>query len=315
MTGVARRAIRIWRLTDGKPGHDNQTRGLSDALAECTPVEVFDVAVGASALASAWSVARGRLDGTLPRADLVLGAGHRTHLGLLTAARCNTAPAIVLMKPSLPLRLFDLCIIPEHDEIAPAANVILTRGAINRIRPGSDACEHIGLVLIGGPSAHYTWPQARVIEQVRCVIEENEASRWTVAVSRRTPLATLQVLKRTLPARTPVLASEDVGPDWLARELPRAGRVWVTQDSVSMVYESLTAGAATGLIELTSATETRITRAMRALENEGAVLGFSAWRAGHRLAPPKTPLHEAARCAREVLQRFSPDRINLRPPG
>jgi mitochondrial fission protein ELM1 len=39
-------------------------------------------------------------------------------------------------------------------------------------------------------------------------------------------------------------------PDWLPTQLARADQAWVTADSVSMVYEALTAGAAVGVLDV-----------------------------------------------------------------
>ena len=38
------------------------------------------------------------------------------------------------MKPSLPRRWFDLCIVPQHDGVAADAHTLVTEGALNRIR-------------------------------------------------------------------------------------------------------------------------------------------------------------------------------------
>ena len=43
------------------------------------------------------------------------------------------------MKPSLPRRCFDLCIVPRHDGLAPDAHTLVTEGALNRIRPAARA--------------------------------------------------------------------------------------------------------------------------------------------------------------------------------
>jgi uncharacterized protein len=45
---------------------------------------------------------------------------------------------VVLMKPSLPRRWFDLCILPQHDGIAADAHTLVTEGALNRVRPAPD---------------------------------------------------------------------------------------------------------------------------------------------------------------------------------
>ena len=132
--------------------------GLVEALARLIPIEVIqsEVLLPLAALGgisfgqpSAWK--------GLPSPDLLLGAGHRTHLSLLAARRSRGGKAVVLMQPTLPLYLFDLCLIPEHDGIAPRKNVVLTRGALNRIRPSDRQESGQGLLLVGGPSAHFGW--------------------------------------------------------------------------------------------------------------------------------------------------------------
>ena len=74
---------------------------------------------------------------TLPTPDLLLGAGHHTHLSLLAARRIRGGKVVVLMRPSLPPGLFDLCLIPEHDAPPARPNVLATRGALNRIQPAA----------------------------------------------------------------------------------------------------------------------------------------------------------------------------------
>ena len=34
------RKLVVWLVTDGKPGHENQSRGLAEALARATPTEI-----------------------------------------------------------------------------------------------------------------------------------------------------------------------------------------------------------------------------------------------------------------------------------
>ncbi|MDQ2694705.1 MAG: mitochondrial fission ELM1 family protein, partial [Pseudomonadota bacterium] len=107
----------IWRFSDGRPGHDNQSLGLAEALARLMPVQVFTLAP-LPPLPALAGLLTGRAPAALrlPAPDLILGAGHRTHLSLLAARRSRGGRAVVLMSPSLPLRWFDLCLIPEHDD-------------------------------------------------------------------------------------------------------------------------------------------------------------------------------------------------------
>ncbi|MEZ5579447.1 MAG: ELM1/GtrOC1 family putative glycosyltransferase [Candidatus Competibacteraceae bacterium] len=120
------RPLVVWRFSDGKAGHDNQSGGLTEALARLRPVEIV-TPQRLTPIAALLALAGGRLTAwpDLPVPDLLVGAGPGTHLSLLAAQR--RARAVVLMRPSLPLALFDLCLIPEHDTPPVRVNVLATR--------------------------------------------------------------------------------------------------------------------------------------------------------------------------------------------
>ena len=154
------RGLRIWRFSDGKAGHDNQSRGLIEALGRLRPVEAIELSPLPNVQAMVAWLQSPLAWRTLLTPDLLVGAGHRTHLSLLAARHNRGGRAVVLMRPSLPLTLFDLCLIPEHDLPPVGPNVLATRGALNRIRPSSTLEPDRGLLLIGGPSAHFGWDDA-----------------------------------------------------------------------------------------------------------------------------------------------------------
>jgi mitochondrial fission protein ELM1 len=103
------RSLIVWRILDGKPGHEKQTRGLSQALASLVPVSLHDLPSNRR-----WRDWLHWLGGTfpagqdLPRPDLILIAGHATHWAGLAARRAHGGRLIVLMRPSLPRGWFDL---------------------------------------------------------------------------------------------------------------------------------------------------------------------------------------------------------------
>ena len=105
---------------------------------------------------------------------------------MLAVRRAFGGRAIVLMKPSLPMRFFDLCIIPEHDGVRPGKNVLLSEGVLNRMEPGTEKDPHKGLILLGGPSAHYGWDEKHLLQQIAEVIRQDPRA-WIVATSRRNP--------------------------------------------------------------------------------------------------------------------------------
>ena len=96
----------------------------------------------------------------------------------------------------------------------------------------------------------------------------------------------------------------DTPPGWAMEQVARSARAWVTEDSVSMVYESLTAGAATGLLAVPRLGETRITAGVAELQRAGFVTPFADWQRTGRLSTSPERLAEADRVAEVVLARF-----------
>lgn len=298
----------IWRITDGKRGHERQTQGLVQALAQLMPVKVIDLRAQSRWRAlSQWLTGRfAAVDGGTPP-DLIIGAGHGTHLTMLAAARACGGRTVVLMKPSLPLGWFDLCLLPEHDASADRPNVIWTRGALNAVQPTRDKDATAGLILLGGISAHYRWDETRVLEQICSVVERTPAMRWTLTTSPRTPASTLAALRAMSMPRLQLVPIEEATEDWLPAQLQRAAQVWVTPDSVSMLYEALTAGAAVGVFELQRTGAGRVARGVDRLLCAGLVRSYPDWQGGQPLAAAAEEFNEAARCARWIKQNWFPD--------
>jgi mitochondrial fission protein ELM1 len=296
MMQVSLSRIRI--LSDGRAGHENQSLGLALALAKRTgaahEVVRFDPGEGL------W--ARIRRAATGEGIDLLIGAGHSTHLPLCWAGHLLGARTIVIMRPSLPLWFFDLALVPRHDCKRGAvdhARRIVTRGALNRIPEPDDrpSKEARGLVLLGGPSRHHGWDGVSLASAVTRAVASRGELAWTVADSRRTPEGFLAGLE--LPAGVERVAHAATGPGWLAGELARSSVVWVTEDSVSMVHEAVTAGAATGVLPMPRLGKSRVVRAVDELVEDGFAVRFP-----EEPSPAAAGLHEASRCAECILNRW-----------
>ena len=278
----------IWIISDGKPGHLNQSLGLAEALVRLRPELKFDVRSindGISLLKT----------DTSPK--LILSAGRRTHWWSWLCKLRFKAKNVVMMRPSLPLACFDLVLVPEHDQMKGGSDrVEATSGALNRMVPG-DKLAGSALVLVGGPSKHVRWKDQEVINQLQQIRSANPDRALRVATSRRTPDKFLERLKG-LP-NTEIIQPESVGSDWLPRTLAETERVWATSDSISMVYEALTAGCAVSLIGLESAANSRTQRGMQMLVDAGLVdyrTDFESTRSGDCRA-------EATRCAQIILEK------------
>ena len=295
----------LWQLHDEKPGHHNQLRGLANALADLLPLEVHSLRAPSRrrSLAALWSK-KFPLGEDLPAPDLILGAGHATHLAVLAARRTCGGQAVVLMKPSFPIALFDLCLIPEHDQVAESEKVISTRGVLNVIRPTEQHDSKSGLLLIGGPSAAHDWSDERMLEQIATITTSTPAIEWKLTNSRRTPSSFLSQLAERNFTNLQTTPHQETHADWVPSQLARAAQVWVSEDSVSMVYESLTSGAAVGVLEVPSKRRGRVAAGIDSLLENAWATRFDAWQPGSLLAPPPAQLDEARRCAEIVCRRF-----------
>ncbi len=294
----------IWRLTDGKAGHENQTAGLVAAMKRLrSGVQCHDVSCGArlSLLERLRAVDAAATDLAPP--DLILGAGHRTHLPLIYTKKRYGGRTVVLMSPSIPHRFFDLVFLPRHDTAGRfRSNCVPTIGALNRVTPSRAQRDDLGVMLIGGPSRQYGWSELALVNQVNEIVRTAPEVSWQLTTSRRTPTTCLPKLQ-ALSSRLTVVPCEETDPNWVPRKLSKANRVWVTEDSVSMIFEALTAGGSVGLLEMPCQNPRhRVPKELKRLELEGAVARFGDERV-KTLREQAVALSEASRCARVLFNR------------
>lgn len=293
-------ALVVWIISDGKPGHVNQSLGLAEALARAAPTDVFTFPALPRYLA--WlAVLLKRFPGNdCPVPDLILGAGHATHLSILAARRAFAGRSVVLMNPTLPRSWFDLCLIPQHDAVAADERTLLTEGALNRVRPSAVQEPDRGLILMGGVSRHFDWDNDALALQIKSVLARSPDIHWTLTTSRRTPPDFVSELPAS-PNLT-VVPHTDTAADWLPEQLARCGTVWVTPDSASMVFEALTAGADVGVFDLPVRPKSRVGWAIAHLADAQRVTRFVTWCAHGTLHHNLHPLAEADRCAHWILE-------------
>ena len=291
--------LTIWVISDGKPGHLNQSLGLAEALLRIHPgsIQIFPALPWWRA-SLAW-LAKNSADKTGPAPDLIVGAGHATHLTMLAARRAQGGRAIVLMKPSLPLSWFDLCVVPEHDGLTASARTLITQGALNRVRASTTQDPNQGLILIGGPSPHFAWDSAAIELQIKNILARFPEAHWTLSDSRRTPEGFIKQLP--VHAQLNAVSHTSTPSGWLPTQLARCGTAWITPDSVSMVYEALTAGATVGVFDLPVNPRSRVGQSIANLADTQRITRFVSWCANGKLHPNLHPLAEADRCAHWIL--------------
>lgn len=298
--------LEILILSDGKPGHENQSHGLAEAIGRIRPVRISTIRLAGikgliSRIRHAWKEL-----GAVPKPRLLLGAGHAVHPALLALARKTGAPCVVLMKPTLPAAFFDLCLVPEHDlgkRQAPQ-NVVPTLGALNRVPPPGDQPRDGGLILLGGPSSSHGWDNDAVKAALKAIVSGRPGRVWTITDSRRTPEGALASINEAIPALD-VHPHTETGRDWLPRQLAGVSEAWVSEDSISMIYEALSSGARVGLIPVPAVKKAgRVARGIAKLAEQGYVTPFANWSPSSGLAEPPRILREADRCAEIVMERL-----------
>lgn len=305
----------IYIISDGKKGHLSQTRGLANALlARAEQLQPggkhssHEVDVSQLGLFARLTYKGKELN--YPPPQLVLCAGHATHIPALRLAHSRRCPCMVCMRPSLPARLFSLCIVPRHDyaqDAAPGGHVLLTYGALNSITPHPETPKRETIILIGGPSKEFGWDEDHTITQLTTIARYNDG-QITLTTSRRTPKDFVQALAAACPSIR-IEPVENTDSSWVADHLAAAKEVWVTQDSVSMVYEALSSGSPVGIIEMpenpkrAGKAPSRVARGLAQLVDEGYVSTFTRWAKEHTLTQGP-PLHEASRAAEYILTRF-----------
>jgi len=296
----------VWRVSDGKPGHDNQSLGLVDALQRRTRIHSYDIPVQPGGGLD-WMLGRFQAGGLLPDPWLIVGAGHATHLPMMAARRARGGKTAVLMSPDLPKSLFDLCVIPEHDRPRPAANILVTKGSLNRMQAVRGRVPDRGLLMVGGPSRHYRWDHRRVVEQIAGVIRFSPVRHWVLTTSRRTPPGFAERVRQMIFNRNlklTIVSWRDTSDQWLGAQLQRCCCTWVTEDSVSMIYEALTAGIPVGLLSVPPRRNDRVVSGVRRLAAQRNVMTFSDWSAGRPLPLPRQVFDEANRVAGQICRRW-----------
>lgn len=295
----------LWRLFDGKPGHEGQTLGLVNALKQLYPCVSHDLPVPGISSAIRSLVLGHWMPGTgLPPPHFIIGAGHGTHWHLLAARRAHGGKAIVLMRPSVPVSWFDLCLIPEHDDYRGGGCFFETRGVLNPIHAAHVQQANRSLILVGGPSRHFAWDAAGLLGQIGQLVGGNPGIDYWLTSSRRTPPDFIDRCRALDLANLRCWPVAETPPGWVAEQLALSASAWVTEDSVSMVYEALTVGSAVGLLALPDRGAGRVTRGLQRLLDEGWVCRFDGRGEYRQRLRPVAGFNEAERCARWIGERW-----------
>ncbi|MEE4363701.1 MAG: mitochondrial fission ELM1 family protein [Desulfotignum sp.] len=310
--------LRITAFYDTRPGHVKQTRGLIQALKEFTPVQVTDVFLPHYNLSKIFHDWLGFMGGKPERKnsdpakpDLILGTGTHTHIPMLLHRRRHGGRVVTCMTPEWPLgKYMDLCFIPEHDTPKAADNIVTTVGPPNTAVNRNIHDPLQGLVVIGGiDSKTHHWDNEKMADQVRRILDIQPHISWTLSTSPRTPHTMARILADLAKtgSNTRFIPFEQTGPGWIENRYAESSVVWVSADSVSMVYEALSAGCRVGILPVDWKKKgIRLARAIALLEKNNKIVSFASFMQ-NAVYPEHSLLNEARRCAAKILERWWPE--------
>ena len=241
----------IWRLLDGKTGHEKQSLALVKNLKNQANCKIYNINIqDLQNPFLALILKKYNLNKGLIRPDIAIGAGHKTHFHLLAIKRYFGAKIVVIMKPSLPLKLFDLCVIPKHDDIKSGTNVFITNTPLVNFNLNMKKKENMALFLIGGPSRHFHWDSKIILEQIKNISKKFKFKKLLITTSRRTPLDFIDEFNRLKIKNIQLYEHTKITNNWLDKNIIKVKNIWVTNDSYSMLIEAIASGAYTDILEL-----------------------------------------------------------------
>jgi len=260
--------MHIVYISDGKAGHRSQALGLFNALqrefesaVSFKEVSIDDLPI--MPLLSAILKKQHPMFKEVP--VLIIGVGSHTQARVLLLSKVYpAAKTVILMKPNFPFGWFDHVIIPEHDGIPAQGNVLLSHGALNPIVNEQRHQPNRILIALGGSSKRHQWNDAKVLQALQQITAQNPDAEIILTTSRRTPAEFLaQLQQQPFAQQMQIFPVEQTPQGWIFEEMQQAEAVWVTEDSVSMIYEALTAGCRVGIIEIDRLKADRIVKSVQ----------------------------------------------------
>ena len=300
MKNTKQNKILIWRLIDGKTGHEKQTLSLVNALKDEIAIKTIDIKIQSFLLLILFSM---KVLKKIQNPDLIIAAGHKTHISLLFLKYFYGGKSILLMKPSLPCNWFDLCIIPQHDKFKVKGLIVWTKGVLVNTTNLINKNEKKGLILIGGISKHYIWDSESVVNQIKKLLNNNLLIDFILSTSRRTPKDFMMKINKISFKNLKIYHIKKQNKNWLTNQMNKTKYAWITEDSMSMIYESITAGQNVGLISLKSKGKSRITEEVNRLKEEKIVF-VNENKSYKNRNKPHAVINEANRCAKFINKIF-----------
>jgi mitochondrial fission protein ELM1 len=163
-------------------------------------------------------------------------------------------------------------------------------------------------MLIGGQSTHYKWNNQQVVEQIKQIVRNDATVQWTITTSRRTPESFIPLIQDLcISENLDVVPFEETDQQWMLDQFRFASQIWVTPDSVSMVYEALSSGAIVRIFLLDPKESKKVSRVVHGLQElvqESTVGTFEKWKEDPDCVTKPELFNEADRVVQIVVEQL-----------
>ena len=271
----------LW-IKDGKKGHEKQVQALLEELSKTIDINIYEENYHISSqkrsldifhhatsyIFKKYNSCKILRDYNQNDIHLVVGAGSNIHTRILLIKKVlkniynKNIIAVSILTPTFFKKEFDFICAPTHDEIKLSnfKNTIFFEGSLAKVsiqNPDAD----IGLIGIGGINKHFIFNEDDLIRQIEYVLTLYPNKNWYFFSSRRTTNLMnnkIKILSKSF--SNIIIANEDFD-----EIIKRASIKFVTQDSMNMVYESLSTKGQTFLFNMKYKSENKITKQINKL--------------------------------------------------
>ena len=271
----------LW-IKDGKKGHEKQVQALLEELSKTIDINIYEEDYHISSLKRFFDIFHHSTSYVFKKYDLckiiksynqndihlVVGAGSNIHTRLLLLKKFlkdiynKDIIAICVLSPSLFKNEFNFICAPNHDEIklSNIKNTIFFEGSLAKVSI-QEPDDSIGLIGLGGINNHFIFNEDDLIKQIEYILSLYPNKDWYLFSSRRTSDLMIDKIKRL----TNSFSNLIVAHENFDEIIKHASIKFITQDSMNMVYESLSTKGQTFVFNMKYKNENKITKQIKKL--------------------------------------------------
>ena len=271
----------LW-IKDGKKGHEKQVQALLEELSRTIDIKIYEENYHISSLKRFFDILHHSTSYVFKKYDsckilksynqndihLVVGAGSNIHIRILLLKKAlkdiynKDIIAISVLTPSFFKNEFDFICAPKHDEIKLSnyKNIVFFEGSIAKVST-QEPDDDIGLIGLGGTNKHFVFNEDDLIKQIEYILSLYPNKDWYLFSSRRTTelmISKINILSNSYSNLITTHQSFD-------EIIRRASIKFITQDSMNMVYESLSSKGQTLVFNMKYKNENKITKQIKKL--------------------------------------------------